>query len=191
MSLAHELLIRNAVSRSPPSSTSTGVVFGSISAEAVEIRIEDSANMTPIFHNRFPLAVGGPASLETLLGQVFGEDGGRGALDAWAFGALPFSMWEDEDQVHIEVDLPGVELKDLEVSIHDDVLTIKAERRVEEGRKFRCNGRRFGRFERSLELPESVAAEAVDARLAAGVLHLSLPKRPEARVTKVNVRDGG
>jgi HSP20 family protein len=137
------------------------------------------------------LAVGGPARLETLLGQVFGEDGGRRALDAWAFGALPFSMWEDENQVHIEVDLPGVELKDLDVSIHDDVLTIKAERRVEEGRKFLCNSRRFGRFERSLELPESVAAEAVDARLAAGVLVLSLPKRPEARITKVNVREGG
>jgi HSP20 family protein len=104
---------------------------------------------------------------------------------------MPYSMWEDENQVHIEVDLPGVELKDLEVSIHDDVLTIKAERRVEENRKFRSNGRRFGRFERSLQLPESIDAGAVDAQLANGVLHLTLPKRPEARITRVNVRNGG
>jgi HSP20 family protein len=102
---------------------------------------------------------------------------------------MPFSMWEDESQIHIEVDLPGVELKDLEVSIVGGLLTIKAERRVEEGRKFQYNGRRFGRFERSLELPESADAEAVDAHLTGGVLHLSVPKRPEAKVTTVNVRN--
>jgi len=147
--------------------------------------------MTTIVRSRFPLAVGGPARLEALFGQVFGEEGGVRSLNASAFGAMPFSMWEEENLVHIELDLPGVDVKDLEVSIHDDMLTIRAERRVEEGRKFQSNGRRFGRFERTLALPESVDAEAVDAQLTNGVLHLMLPKRPEARITKVNVRNGG
>jgi HSP20 family protein len=171
-----------------PSSFDLG--FRIDTAEGVTSFEEEKINMTPVFRNRAPLAVSGPARLDALFGQLFGEEGGSKLSNAWAFGAMPFSMWEDENQVHVEIDLPGVDLKDLEVSIHEDALTIKAERRAEEGRTFRFNGRRFGRFERTLELPESVDADAVDAQLSKGVLHLILPKRPEARVTKVNVRSG-
>jgi HSP20 family protein len=147
--------------------------------------------MTPIIRGRFPLAVGGPARLDAFFGQVFGEEGGAKASNGATAeaGLMPFSLWNDENQLHIDVDLPGVELKDLEVAIQGEVLTIKADRPVEEGRKYQYNGRRFGRFERSLKLPETVDAEAVDARLANGVLHLTLPKRPETRVTKVKVRN--
>ncbi|MDG3006695.1 Hsp20/alpha crystallin family protein [Paludisphaera mucosa] len=126
--------------------------------------------------------------MEALFGRYLGEGSQAKALNRSGGDPLPLSLWSDEGWFHIEVDLPGVELKDVDVSIHKDVLTIKAQRAVVEERRYAYNGRTFGRFERSLTLPESVDSESVDARLADGVLHLTLRKRPEAHVRKVEIR---
>jgi len=148
--------------------------------------------MSTLMHNRFPVAVNGlnrlDSQMDALFGHLFGEGTparrpGRPAADP-----LPLSLWSDEEHFHIEVDLPGVKIEDLEVTIHEDLLTLKAQRQMEEGRQYAYNGRPFGRFERSLTLPESVDPDSVDARLSAGVLHLTLRKRPEAQVRKIEVR---
>lgn len=147
--------------------------------------------MSSMVRNRIPAAVNGlgrlDAQMDALLGHLFREGEGVKERPGPA-EVLPLSLWSDEERFHIEVDLPGVEAKDMDVSVLKDVLTIKAERALDEGRRYSYNGRAFGRFERSLTLPESVDADSVEARMSHGVLHLSLRKRPEAQVRKIEVR---
>jgi HSP20 family protein len=101
---------------------------------------------------------------------------------------MPLSMWADENHVYIEAELPGVDEKDLEITVHGDVLSIKAERRPTEGRNYQYNSRVFGRYERAVALTEAVDTDQIEATLANGVLHLSLPKKAEARTKKITVK---
>ncbi|WP_337174572.1 Hsp20/alpha crystallin family protein [Paludisphaera sp.] len=147
--------------------------------------------MSIMVRNRIPAAVNGlgrlDAQMDALMGQLFGE-GAEAREQRRGAGPMPMSLWSDEERFHIEVDLPGVRAQDVDVSVLKDALTIKAERAVEEGRNYAYNGRAFGRFERSITLPESVDADSIDASLSNGVLRLSLRKRPEAQVRKIEVR---
>jgi HSP20 family protein len=93
---------------------------------------------------------------------------------------------ETEEAFRIDAELPGLEEKDIEVSIEDGVLTLKGERAEEKEEKDDPKGwhRREtfrGKFQRAVRLPESVDRDAVSASYRAGVLTLTLPKLPEAR----------
>ncbi len=132
-----------------------------------------------------PVAAGPINRLDTLFDQVFGEDGRRLGR-AWP--AAPVAMWEDEDRIHIEAELPGVRDEDLDVTVHKDTLTIRGERKPEEGRRYLYNGRSYGRFEHVIALPEAVQVDDVQAALVGGVLRLDLPKSPEARPRKITLR---
>ena len=68
--------------------------------------------------------------LESLFDRVFGDDGGF-VNQAWP--RLPVAMWEDEDHVYIEADLPGVAENDLDVTVHNGMLFIRGERKPQEG----------------------------------------------------------
>ena len=86
---------------------------------------------------------------------------------------------EDEKGYAVTAEVPGMSREDLEVSVHDGVLTIQGEKKHEEesaeaGRH--VYERRYGRFERHIRLPESVDAEGVAAECRDGVLRLTLPK---------------
>lgn len=149
--------------------------------------------MSNMVRNRFPVAVNGlgrlDSEMDALFGHLFGEAGETKERARHA-EPMPVSIWSDEERFHVEVDMPGVQAKDVDVSVLKDVLTIRSQRVVEEGRRYSYNGRAFGNFERSLKLPEMVDPDSVEARLAHGVLHLSLRKRPEAQVKKVEIREG-
>jgi len=123
--------------------------------------------------------------LDTLFDRVFGEDGG---LPARAWAGAPLAMWQDEDHIYIELEMPGVAEGDVDLSFHKGVLTIRSERKPQEGRKYLYNGRSFGRFEQVVNLPEAIDAEAVQARLKNGVLFIDLPKSPEAKPRKISVQ---
>jgi HSP20 family protein len=84
--------------------------------------------------------------------------------------------------------LPGVRDKDLEVTVHNRVLTVKAQRREEESRRYAFNGRAFGTLERAVDLPDSVDSDQVEAKLANGILSVTLPKHPDARPTRIVVK---
>ena len=91
---------------------------------------------------------------------------------------------ESEDGFRVAVELPGVEQKDIEVTLEDGVLTIKGERkdeRDEEEAGSRHVESLRGSFRRSLRVPEEVDQEAVKASYRNGVLELTLPKVPEAK----------
>jgi len=97
---------------------------------------------------------------------------------------------EDADNVTVSVELPGVDRKDVNVSIHDGVLTVsgerKQEREVREGEYVRTE-RRYGRFERQLGLTQPVVGDQVKASYKDGVLTITLPKAAEAKPKTIDI----
>jgi HSP20 family protein len=102
----------------------------------------------------------------------------------WGTG-VPVSLWQDEDHVYIEAELPGLTDQDVDVTVHNGMLFIRGERKPEEGRQYLYNGRTWGRFERVITLPEAVDADNVQADLTNGILRVALPKSPEAKPKKI------
>ena len=100
---------------------------------------------------------------------------------------------EDEKTVHVSVELPGMDEKDVAVSLADRVLTIRGEKKEEKEKKDKDVYRReraYGSFRRSLELPIEVDAAKIEARFRNGVLTIDLPKTKEAqeKVTQIPVK---
>jgi HSP20 family protein len=114
-----------------------------------------------------------------------GHDGGF-LSRAWTGVAL--GVWEDENNIYVEADLPGVAESDLDLTVHEGVLTVKGERKDEAGRAYLYNGRSFGRFERAITLPSEVANDEVHATLVNGVLRVVLAKAAEAKPRKITIR---
>jgi len=107
-----------------------------------------------------------------------------------AFG-LPVDVIEKKDEIIVKASVPGLKPDDIEVSVTGDVLTIrgetKSEEKIEEGTYLRQE-RRYGKFERSLQLPALVVADKTDARFEHGVLTLRLPKAEEAKPRTIKVK---
>ena len=110
-----------------------------------------------------------------------------GFTPEWGTG-VPVSMWQDDDHVYVEAELPGMTDQDVEVTVHNGMLFIRGERKMEEGRQYLYNGRTWGRFERVINLPEAVDADNVQADLTNGILRVALPKSPESKPKKVTLK---
>jgi HSP20 family protein len=100
---------------------------------------------------------------------------------------MPLSAWQDENNVYIQVDAPGLTENDLEVSVHDGMLTIRGERKCERKAEG-YDSRTYGRFEQRVSLPTRVDVERVEAELAHGVLSLTFPKSEDAKPRKIAVK---
>jgi HSP20 family protein len=88
------------------------------------------------------------------------------------------------------MEVPGIEEKDLDVSVEKNTLTVKGERKLEKEEKeenFHRIERRFGSFYRAFTLPSTVDTENVAASYNAGVLKLELTKKPEAQPKQIKV----
>ncbi len=121
--------------------------------------------------------------LNNLVEQFFGD-----SFPATAqVRSLPLSAWEDENTVHVEMDLPGVATSDIDISVHGRVLTVRGERK-NAGGEGRFDTRTYGGFEQRIGLPAPVDADKVEAKLAGGVLSLTLPKSEAAKPRKIEVR---
>ncbi|MBI1734236.1 MAG: Hsp20/alpha crystallin family protein [Candidatus Rokubacteria bacterium] len=101
-------------------------------------------------------------------------------------------MVERKDEIVVRVDLPGLEEKDIEVSVDDGRLTIRGERKEtreekDEGYEYYCE-RRAGAFFRGLPLPTGVDADKVKASFKNGVLEVHLPKAKESKPKKVEIK---
>ena len=93
----------------------------------------------------------------------------------------------------VEAALPGVKPEDVEVTVENNVLTIKGETRQEvdeKKRNFHRVERRFGSFQRTIGLPTTVKADAIQASLTNGVLRLEIPKAEEVKPRKITVNVG-
>lgn len=119
------------------------------------------------------------------------------AFDRWnGFGSSLASfptvnIWEENDQLHVEAELPGLDLKDLEIYVTaGNELTFKGTRQVQvpERGAWHRRERTAGEFVRTLSLPYPVDEEKVEARLEQGVLHVTLAKHASAKPRKIPVR---
>ena len=111
---------------------------------------------------------------------------GRGIeLPTWDESGEPsVDVAETDNDVQVTAELPGVDEKDIDVTLADRALTIKAEKRAEkkeEGKQYHMVERSYGSFTRNVLLPCDVDQEAADAKFDKGVLSIILPKSAEAR----------
>jgi HSP20 family protein len=114
----------------------------------------------------------------------FGRAGGNVAMPQ-------FSVWEDENAVFAEADLPGVDPAKLEVTVTEgNQLTVQGERPAPEvpGAAWVRQERPFGKFTRMVTLPALVDADKVEAKYENGILRLRLPKHEAAKPRKITVK---
>jgi HSP20 family protein len=98
---------------------------------------------------------------------------------------------ETDKEIEITAELPGLEEKDVQINVADNVLTIRGEKKAEKEQKdknYRLVERSYGSFERSLQLPDGVDADAIKASIDKGVLKVVVPKPVPAQVKKVEVK---
>jgi HSP20 family protein len=99
-------------------------------------------------------------------------------------------VYDEKDHLLVKVELPGMKKEDIEISLHDGMLTISGERKHEfegkEGETFRSE-RYFGKFQRTVTLPVSVNPENVKATYKDGLLSIELAKSEEAKPRQIEV----
>ncbi len=135
-----------------------------------------------------PTYAGQPANrISSFFDRFFNDDFFAPLLSTPTWTTAPLSLWEDEHNVYVEIDMPGVSEKDLELAVLNDTLTIRSERKCER-KEGGYDTRSYGRFEQQVHLPAAVEADNVEARLSNGVLRVTLPKHPEARPRKISVK---
>lgn len=145
-----------------------------------------STTLKPRFAFAFPSPLAQmEREMDQLMGRFFGDGNGQRDIAMSA----PANLWEEEGKWCVEIELPGVQQGDLDVTLEKGTLRITAQRPAPEGqRKYWHQERGYGRLERIFNLPETVDPEGIEAELHDGVLKLTLAKRPEAQPRKIEVR---
>jgi HSP20 family protein len=135
-------------------------------------------------------------SLQDRMNRLFDESFrgiGRGAgeddfsLGAWAPAV---DIYEKDGNIVLKAELPGIDPKDVDVRVENNVLTLRGERKFEEEVKkdnFHRVERSYGSFTRSFTLPSVVDTEKIKADCKDGVLRLTLPKREEAKPKQISI----
>ena len=107
-----------------------------------------------------------------------------------SLGAPAVDVAEKEDAIVVKASLPGIKPEELDVSIKDNVLTIKGEvkdeKTISEG-EYHMRERRYGAFNRTVTLPSAVDVESVEANYEDGVLTLTAPKTDDAKIRRITV----
>ena len=125
----------------------------------------------------------------TNLTRAFDDEGiGRGA---WAPSV---DIFENKDQIVLEAELPGMKQEDFDITIENNVITLRGERKfekTEETDNYHRVERSYGSFTRSFTLPQTVSAEEAKAEYSNGVLRVTLPKREEAKSRRIEISGTG
>ncbi len=130
--------------------------------------------------------------LNRLFRDSYGSEGRDEALATSAF-APAVDVYEDEHNVTLKVQVPGIDEKDIDIRIENNTLTVHGERKFEKEEKeenFRRVESSYGSFTRSFTLPQTVDAEKVTADYSKGVLKITLPKKAEAKPKQIKVNVG-
>jgi HSP20 family protein len=107
---------------------------------------------------------------------------------AWTPG---MDVYETDDDVVVELDVPGVHPEDLNIEVVNGQLVITGERRPAGATRFYRQERWTGRFARTLRLPNGFTGDAVDAQYHDGVLRVALPKPEQAKPRRIQIATGG
>src|ERR1700757_2366835 len=127
--------------------------------------------------------------------ENFSEVSATSAKDQLAAGTFvpPVDIYEDEHNLVLKLEIPGMNEEDLNVSLENNTLTVTGERKFEKEEKeenFHRIERRYGSFTRTFRLPNTVDGEKVEAGYDKGILKLTLAKRPEAKPKQIKVGAG-
>ncbi len=122
---------------------------------------------------------------DRMLSRHLNADGGEEAL----VGAYPVDIREDENNLYVDAEVPGFKRDEINVTLENGILSIQAERQPEQAEGSRhLNERRYTRVARSFTLPNTVDESNVDAKLADGVLKLTLQKKEEVKPRRIEVQ---
>ena len=130
------------------------------------------------------------ADMNRLFDRFFESRPANGRGQRWV---PPMDLVETEDHLVLKADLPGLSEDDVEIEVKDGVLTVSGERSAEheqKGEGYHRVERSFGRFSRSLTLPQGTNADKVDASFENGVLEVRVPKPAESKPTRVQIGKG-
>jgi len=134
-----------------------------------------------------PASVESGNRLASVFDRFFNDEFFAPLTPVAAWSTLPLSMWQDEQHLYLQADMPGLTDKDIDVCVHEGELILRGERKCErQGNGY--DNRRYGRFEQRISLPTDVNAEHVEAKLANGVLSLRLPKSEAAKPRKIAIQ---
>ena len=133
-------------------------------------------------------------TLQDRMNRLFRDNYGEGqeALSTSTF-APPVDVYEDEHNVTLKIEVPGIDEKDIDVRIENNLLTVHGERKFEKEEKeenFRRVERQYGSFTRSFTLPSTVNPEQVQAHYDKGILKIQLAKKAEAKPKQIKVNVG-
>jgi HSP20 family protein len=136
------------------------------------------------------------AALQRDMNQLFENFWNRiGHFDwPWGSGEAKSDVVEVDNAIEVSIELPGMELKDIEVTVSDDMLTVKGEKRIErkeEKKGYYLSERSYGAIYRTIPLPPGVDGEKAQASFKNGVLTIRLPQTPEAKakVKRIEVKN--
>jgi HSP20 family protein len=124
----------------------------------------------------------------TNLTRGFGEEIGRGAWNP------SVDIYENKDHIVLEAELPGMNREDFELSVENNVITLRGERQFEKKdetdnyHRVECS---YGSFTRSFTLPQTVSADGATAEYRNGVLRVTLPKREETKARRIKISGEG
>lgn len=127
-----------------------------------------------------------------LFRELYSPEGPQETLTTTSF-APPVDVYEDEHNITLKIEVPGIDEKDIDVRMENNTLTIHGERKFEKEEKeenFRRVERLYGSFNRSFTLPSSVDAEHVTANYDKGMLKINLAKKAEAKPKQIKVNVG-
>src|ERR1700685_4498670 len=131
--------------------------------------------------------------MNKVFSDFYGTEGREETLSNTAF-APPVDVYEDEHNVTLKIEVPGIDEKDIDVRIENNTLTVHGERKFEKEEKeenFRRVERQYGSFTRSFTLPTTVDAEKVSANYDKGILKISLAKKAEAKPKQIKINVAG
>ena len=133
-------------------------------------------------------------TLQDRMNQLF-QDATRGNEEMTLTGNFvpPVDIYEDEHNITLKLEVPGIEEKDIDVQVENNVLTVRGERKFEKEEKeenFHRIERRYGTFFRSFTLPNTIDTEHVEANYENGLLKIRLAKRAEAKPKQIKVNVG-
>ncbi len=135
------------------------------------------------------------STLQDRINRVFRESYSEGQDQSLATSSFApaVDVYEDEHNVALKIEVPGIDEKDIDVRIENNTLTVHGERKIEKEEKeenYRRVERQYGSFTRTFTLPTTVDSEKVSATYDKGVLKITLPKKAEAKPKQIKVTVG-
>jgi HSP20 family protein len=134
-------------------------------------------------------------TLQDRINHLFRESAANGRDEALTTSnfAPPVDVYEDEHNVTLKIEVPGIDEKDLDIRVENNTLTVHGERKFEKEEKeenYRRVERQYGSFTRNFTLPTTVDSESISADYDKGVLKITLAKKAEAKPKQIKVNVG-